>query len=219
MARALHAQAPVTLDEARRYLLDQGFASDGLDMLALHINSITSIMLNVMGRTRIKWIDGDEIVDYRDGDGTPEIWTRDSPIRKVVSVQMYPLASSPGTSYTGPTEPALANSDLFFDSLEGIIVMKRSVFPEGRRTVKLTYEAGFYSNEDADVADDTVDHQFNGLKAIALDALATKWQRFKNQRHGVESETKQETTVTYTDADFNRHAIRDLKRFRRSLFA
>lgn len=217
MAVTLHAQAPVTVDEARRYLLDQGFPSDGGDMLKIHINAITSMMLNVMGRTRIKWIDDDEITEYRDGDGSTEIWTRDAPIRKLVSVQVWPLATTPGSTYTGPTEPALSNDDTFFDPDEGIVVLKRTVFPDGRRTVKLVYEAGFYDGTGVS-PNDVADHQFNGLKAIALDALATKWKRFANQRHGIDSETKQETTVTYSDEDFNRHAMRDLKRFRRSLF-
>jgi len=81
--------------------------------------------------------------------------------------------------------------------------------PEHFSGVLITYEAGFT----------TADHEYDALKLIILDALARKWNRWKGQRHGIESETKQETTVTYSDADFPRHVMRDLHRFRRTLFA
>jgi len=217
MAVTIHAQAIISLDEARRYLQDQGFPTDGFDLLTIHINAITSMMLNVCGRSRLKWIDADEIIEYRDADGTTEIHTKDAPIRKLVSVSLEPLSSTPGTVYTGPTEPAVTNDDLFFDAEEGLIVLKSNVFPEGSKTVKLVYEAGYYDGTGSS-PNDVADHEFNGLKMIALDALATKWNRFKSQKHGIESESKQETSVTYSTADFSTHVLKDLRRFRRTLF-
>lgn len=218
MAVTLDAQSPISVDEARRYLLDQGFPTDDFDMLRIHINAITSLILNVTGLPRIRWIDGDTVTEYRDGLGDSELWLKGAPVRAITGVTLHPNRSSATETLTVPTGSDLASDDLFFDPDEGLLVLKRKAFPEGRKAAKIEYECGYYDGTGV-APNDTADSAFNGFKAIALDALATKWHRFKNQRHGVDSETKQETTVTYTTEDFTAHAMRDLRRFRRALFA
>lgn len=206
---ALNAQCLATVEEARKYLLDQGHPTDNFNLLHIHMNAITSFILQTTGRDRIKWIDADTIEEYRNGYGEADIFLKNAPIVRVVSVQTWPNDDSQGDTYTGPTEPAVYNDDMEFDAVRGMLRMKGATLPDHMSGVKISYEAGFVA----------ADHEYDSLKLITLDALARKWNRWKSQRHGIESESKQETTVTYSDADFPRFVMKDLHRFRRTLFA
>lgn len=213
----LSAQAPCTVEETLRYLQDQGSNVDDQDLLTIHINSITSMMLTVMARDRMIWVDDDEITEYRDGDGRKYIYTRNAPVRKIVSVTLLPHDTNPVTVDV-PTEPALFTSEMYFDPESGLIALKSRTFPTGRAETKIVYEAGFYP-QDSPTDGDAADPEYLNLKLIALSAIATKWHRFKDQKHGVASETRGDQSTSYTTADFTEMEMKDLRRYRRTMYA
>jgi len=208
MTVTLHTQALITTEEAIKYLQDQGYPADGNDLLRLHINGITSMMLQVMARDHMKWVDDDEITEYRDGLGKDSIWLKNAPVRKIVSVTLNPHSDS-SVEIAGPTEPATYTDDLWFDPIQGEVHLKSRVFADGSSTSKIIYEAGFLST----------DSQYQGLKLIALGALAAKWQRYKNKKQGIDSESRSESSVTYSKSDFNDTEIHEMRRYRRSSFS
>ncbi len=213
----LNAQAPCTVEEVLRYLQDQGSTVDDQDLLVIHINSIASMMLTVMARDRMIWVDDDEITEYRDGDGTRYLYARNAPVRKITSISLLPHTDSPVTVDV-PTEPALFTDEMYFEPDSGLIALKSRVFPEGRAQVKIIYEAGFYPQDSPDDGD-AADAEYLNLKLIALSAIATKWHRFKEQKHGVASETRGDQSTSYTTSDFTEMEMKDLRRYRRTMFA
>ena len=204
----LNTQALITVDEALAYLQDQGSAVDDNDLLRTHINGVSALMLMVTGMDKLKWVDGEQITEIRDGCGIATIWTLTAPLVEVVSVTLYPNQDS-SVSITVPVAPALYSDDMYFESRTGLIVLKNRTFPDGPGLTKIVYEAGYLST----------DHEFQGLKMIALDALAAKWKRWKDQKHGIASENRGETSISYTTEDFDKNAMKDLRRYRRNLFA
>ena len=213
----LSAQSPVTIEEALAYLQDQGTRVNDQGLLKLHINAVTALMLRVTARDRLIWVDDDEISEYRSGDGTSYLYLKNAPVRKLVKVTLEPMASSP-TELTGPTEPALTNDDMWFNPVNGQLALKTRVFPEGQATVLIEYEAGYYK-QDSPADGNPADPEYLGLKAIALDAIAAKWARWKNQKHGIASESKGESSISYSETDFNKTAMHELRRYRRTMFA
>lgn len=221
MAVTLHNQCPVTVEEALSYLQDQGNPTDQNDLLKLHMNAVAALMLQITGRPRLVWVDGDEIQEWKDiTEGTAMFVTNAAPIRKVVSVETYPHEVNSGDTYAGPTEPATYTDDFYFDPRRGYVIRKGGNWPAGLSMVKITYEAGYFppNSTHAESPPAQGDAEYLALKQIALDALATKWARYKNQKHGVSAETRQEQSITYTTSDFSKHALADLRRYRRSLF-
>lgn len=213
----LSQQAIVTIEETLAYLQDQGTRVNDNNLLKLHINAVAALMLRVTARDRLIWVDDDSISEYRSGDGTSYLYLKNAPVRKIVKVTLEPMTSSPA-ELTGPTEPALMNDDMWFDPVKGQLALKSRVFPNGPSTVLIEYEAGFYT-QDSPTDSDPADPEYLGLKAIALDAIASKWQRWKNQKHGIASESKGETSISYSETDFGENAMKDLRRYRRTLFA
>ena len=213
----LSAQATITVEESLAYLQGQGTRVNDNSLLKLHINAITALMLRVTARDRLVWIDDDEIEEYRAGDGTSYLYLKNAPVRKIVKVTLEPMATN-STELDGPTEPDLTNDDMWFNPVSGQLALKSRTFPKGPSTVLIEYEAGFYP-QDSPTDGDPADSEYMGLKAIALDALASKWQRWKNQKHGIASESKGETSISYSETDFSENAMKDLRRYRRTLFA
>lgn len=207
MTVTLHGQAVIDLDEARSYIQDNGAAVGNSDLLKQHINAVTALMQVVTGRKYLKHVADSAITELRDGRGRPDIWTREAPIQKLTSVTLMPYRAEAET-ITGPGTDAY-NEYMWYNSGEGLITMKTLSFPEGNSTVQIVYEAGFTST----------DVEMSGMKMIALEAVATKWARYKSQRHGVSSENRGEFTVTYSENDFSNNAMKELRRYRRTLFA
>lgn len=206
MAITLHAQALITVDEAARYLQDQGVPSDNYDLLKIHINGITGVMLGVMGRNHFKWIDGDQITETVRGHGDNGVYVANSPIVSLDQVILNPFDTSP-TVLTGPGESD-SNSDMWFDAATGLVTLKNYTFPDVPVAAKVLYEAGYQE----------ADHQYQSLRLIALNALASKWKRWKDQKHGVASESKGETSVSYATTDFNDVELAEMRRHKRRVF-
>ena len=213
----LSSQSIVTVEETLAYLQDQGTRVNDQGLLKMHINAVTALMLQVTARDRLLWVDDDSIDEYRAGDGTNIIYLKNAPIRKIATVTLNPMTSTT-TELTGPTEPALFNDDMWFEPVRGLLGLKTSVFPDGHSTVLVEYEAGYYK-QDSPTASDPADPEYLGLKMICLDAIAAKWQRWKNQKHGIASESKGETSISYSESDFNVTAMLELRRYRRTMFA
>lgn len=208
MAVSLHAQALVTVEEALVYIQDQGSPRDDNDLLRMHINAVTAFMLTVTNRARLLHVTDDTITEFRNGDGTPEIYLRDAPVAKITSVTLNPNFST-STTVEVPTGSDTYSDQMYFEPRTGLLVLKNRAFPDGKASVKVVYEAGFEA-DDAEIL---------GLKMIALDALASKWARWKGQRHGVDTETRQNQSVRFSASDFSKNALEDLRRYRRTLFA
>ena len=213
----LSPQSPVTVTEALAYLRDQGSMVDDNDILRMHINGIVALMLQVMARDRMIWVDDDNIDEFRSGDGTAFLYLKNAPVRKLTTVTIEPMSSSP-TVITGPTEPALTNDDMWFNPVSGQLALKTRVFPDGPSTVRIAYEAGYYL-QDSPTDTDPADPEIMGLKLICLDAMAAKMARYKNQKHGIATESKGESSISYSETDFSENAMKDLRRYRRTMFA
>jgi len=213
----LSPQSPATVTEALAYLRDQGSMVDDNDILRMHINAVVALMLRVMARDRMIWVDDDELSEYRSGDGSSYLYLKNAPVRKVAKVTLEPMASGP-TELTGPTEPALTNDDMWFNPVSGQMALKSRVFPEGPSTVLIEYEAGYYK-QDSPSSGNPADPEIMGLKLICLDAVAAKMARWKNQKHGIASESKGESSISYSETDFNDTAMHELRRYRRTMFA
>lgn len=213
----LSAQSPITVTDSLAYLRDQGTRINDNDMLRMHINAVTALMLRVMARDRMIWVDDDEISEYRAGDGSSYLYLKNAPVRKVAKVTLEPMSSG-SVELTGPTEPALMNDDMWFNPVSGQLALKTRVFPEGPSTVLIEYESGYYK-QDSPTDGDPADPELAGLKMIALDALAAKWARYKNGKHGIASESKGESSISYSETDFNETAMHELRRYRRTMFA
>ena len=212
----LSGQSLFTVDEALRFLQDQGTTTDDNDLLRHHINGVTAMVMQITGRDRLVWVDDDEITEWPKGLGTPRIWLKNAPVRKIVSVSLVPHSSTP-VAVTVPTEPATFSDEMYFNPVSGEVVLTSRVWPEGS-DAKVVYEAGYYK-QDSPSSGSPADRQFLSLKLIALNALAAKWARWKNQKHGVASESRGESTISYSNEDFQDHEIREMKRHRRHLYA
>ena len=213
----LSGQALVTVEETLRFLQDQGSPKDDNDLLRNHINGVSSMMIKLTGRNRLIWVDDDTITEFRDGFGDNSMYLYNAPVRKIVSVTLLPHETT-GTSVTVPTEPATFSDGMYFDSRSGLIVLKGRVFPAGMKQTKIEYEAGYYK-QDIPSNGDPADAELMELKMIALNAIARKWARWKNQRHGVSSESRGDTQINYNSDDITKSEIIELKRYRRSLFS
>lgn len=206
MTVTLHSQSPVSIDQALTYLQDQGIPTDDDDLLKMHINGVVGMMLVFMARSRFIWTDGDQVTEYSRGQGDCAIYLKNAPIQKVVTVTLNPHTSP--TVITGPGT-ALSNDDMWYEKTSGLLTLKKLTFPEGPSTAEIIYEAGYSST----------DFQFNSLQMICLDAVASKWSRWKNMKHGVSSENKGDTSIVYSPTDFTETAIAELKTHRRTMFA
>ena len=213
----LSPQSPVTVTEALAYLRDQGSMVDDNDILRMHINGVVALMLRVMARDRMIWVDGDSIDEFRSGDGSSYLYLKNAPVRNLSAITLEPMSSSP-TVLVGPTEPALQNDDMWFNPVSGQIALKTRVFPEGQSNVRIAYEAGYYLQDSPDDGD-PADPEIMGLKLICLDAVAAKMARYKNQKHGIATESKGESSISYSETDFSENAMKDLRRYRRTMFA
>lgn len=208
MAVTLKSQALVTVEEALAFLQDQGSPSDGDDLLKLHINGISSLMLQITGRRKLLWVDGETVTEYIDGNGSARAYTAEAPIVEITALQLLPNQSTP-VALTVPAAGSTFSDDLYFKPSTGLVGLTGRTFPEGDATALITYEAGYQPT----------DPEIDGLKMIALEALAMKWSRWKDQRHGVTSKTRGDQTVAYAKDDLSAGAIKELRRYRRALFA
>lgn len=208
MSVTLNSQALVTVAETLRYLQDQGSPVDDNDLLKMHINAISALMLRVTARDVLIAVDGETVTEYRDGIGQQQIWLKNAPVVKLTSVSLYPNTSTP-VDLVVPGTGEIASDDMYFQPVNGLVGLKSRSFPDGFMTTKIVYEAGFASGSS----------EIAGLKMIALDALASKWKRWKDQRHGVANESRGEQSITYAADDFTKTALAELRRYRRTLFA
>lgn len=217
MSVILSDNALTTVEVAKRYLRDGGYPVDDGDMLKLHINAVSGFIARFTGRKRLAY-SSTALVEYRDGMGQQFIYTREAPIRQLVSVSTYPFEDNYGETMTGPTPPALHTDDLWIEPANGRIFFKNGVLPSGAGVVALTYTAGFYDDEDGG-AGVAADVEFSALRLIALEALLRKWQRWTEKRVGVESRSSDAGSVSYTNEDFDRAVLDELKRYRRQWVA
>jgi len=206
------------MDEATaaKYLRDQGYPTDGGDMLRLHINAVSGFIARVTGREALKYSDT-QIVELRDGDDTEWIYTREAPIRSLVSVETYPYETNYGETITGPGTSAY-NDDAWYEARGGRVVLKNTTLPQGKGTVLITYTAGFYDDGDAGVGE-AADPELSALKVIALEALLRKWQRWTEKRVGVASRSSDAGSITYSQDDFPKAVVAELLRYRRQWVA
>lgn len=73
--------------------------------------------------------------EVRDGDGTDTIFTKETPINSITSVE---------TRYTvGGDWSEVDSGDYVYGSGTGRIILTSGIFPEGRSTVRLNYNAGY----------------------------------------------------------------------------
>lgn len=212
----LSPDALVSLDRARAYLEGQGLVSKGLDMLALHVNAATGFILGFCNRKRLAWVDAD-ITEYREGNGCQTIWTREAPIRKLTSVTLLPHDQYGGTvALTGPTPPALATSDLYFDATTGQIRLLTYDFPEGPASVKLVYRAGYYA-QDQPTAGAAADPERALLELTCCELILRKWKRWQAKNVGVTSQSNERGSVTYDLSDLDAGTKKALEQFRRNM--
>lgn len=201
----LHAQAPVTVKQVKKYLQDQGYPADDWDLLKMHINGVTGLMLQFMGRKQMVHTADVQLTEYYRGYGESCIYLKNAPIQDLVSVTLLPHTSP--IVITGPGT-ALSNDDMWFDAERGLINLKSRIFPDSAQAAKVIYESGFSAG----------DHRLENLMLIAMDAVAAKWKRWKDQKHGIASETKDNSSVTYSETDFSKTTIEELKAHRRTMF-
>lgn len=213
----LSHQSFLTVDEALAYLGDQGSPQDDQDSLRAHMNAVAAYMVKLTGRDRLICAAGDQITETRDGNGTDTIYLRNAPIRSLVSLTLNPNWST-SSSIVVPVSPATYSDECYFDAVGGAVFLKGSTFPNGPATVRIVYTAGFYL-QDTPTAGAAADMESHELKLIAANILARRWARYRNQRHGVTSETRGDQTVNYAADDAMPAEIKELRRYRRSLLA
>lgn len=216
-AVTLSAQALITVADALTFLQDQGGGGGANDLLRDHINGVSAMILKATGRDRLIWISGDNITEFRDGFGDDDMFLHNAPLRKLVSVDLRPHYDT-AVSLTVPVPPATYSDDMFFDERSGMVELKTRVFPEGRKQVKFVYEAGYYK-QDTPTSGDPADPEYLELKMLALNVMARGWSRWKNQTHGVASESRGDVSISYTADDLTKSERSALHRYRRSLYA
>lgn len=213
----LSNQSFLTVEEALSYLGDQGSPQDDQDSLRVHLNAVAAYMVKLTGRDRLICAAGDQITETRDGDGTETLFLRNAPVRSLVSLTLNPNWSTSSTVVV-PSPPATFSDECYFDAAAGAVILKGATFPAGQASVRVVYTAGFYL-QDQPTAGAAADMEANELKLIAANILARRWARFRNQRHGVTSETRGDQTVNYQADDATPAEVKELRRYRRSLFA
>jgi len=213
----LSAQSFVTVAETLTFLQDQGTAGDDNDLLRHHINGVSAMILKLTGRDRIVWANGDQITEYRDGFEEPTLYLHNAPVREIVSVTLYPHWGA-SVSIAVPTPPSFYSDEMYFDERTGLVALKNRVFPTGPKQVAIVYEAGFYA-PDLPNSGDAADSEYLELKLIALNAIARRWARWKNQTHGIASESRGDHQVSYTAEDITPEELKALRRYRRGLWA
>jgi hypothetical protein len=213
----LSSQSLISVEEALAFLQDQGSPTDDQDLLRTHLNAVAGMMVKLTGRDRLIWKTGDSITEYRDGYGSDRLFLKNAPIRSIVSVDLSPNQTTP-QSIAVPTPPATFSDECYFDATMGVLVLKSRVFPSGPASVKVVYTAGFYV-QDQPTAGSPADLEAAELKMIALNVLARKWSRWKNGRHGIASESRGDLSISFSPDDMTKDEIRELKRYRRGLFA
>lgn len=217
MSVLLSAQSVVSVEEALAYLRDQGSPNDDQDFLKMHLNAVAAMILKITGRDRILWVDNDEIAEYRDGDGSAQMFLKNAPVRKLTSIVLSPNEST-STAIVVPTGTVTYSDQCHFNPKNGLLVLKSATLPVGPSTVKVVYEAGFYA-AGVPNSGDPGDIEVMELKMIALNALARKWARWKGNRHGVSSETKGDQSISFSADDMTKEEVRELRRYRRTMFA
>ncbi len=156
----------ITLEEAQKYLRDQGVRDGNADHLQRIVNGVTAECYEITGRTRI--LDDDSvIVEYRDGDGTSVIFTDEHPVTSLSLVTRWPHETSLVDTITGPGTN-LSNDDMLYDRESGKIELKEKYFPAGNQTVVLIYKAGHADG----------DHEIEGLRLVLLEQVHVRWQKF-----------------------------------------
>lgn len=124
---------------------------------------------------------GSERTEYYDGDGTDTLIVKHRPIMSVST-----LNDDPDQDYASGDD--ISSDDYTIYKESGIIVLDNYSFTKSHRNVKITYKAG-YNSDDADYDDVPVDLEWNITKIIAGEFMA--------MQIGVNS-------VTNTDAERNR---------------
>lgn len=201
-------QSFLTVEQALSYLQDQGSPHDDQDTLKAHMNAVAGYMVKLTGRNRLIYAAGDNITEFRDGLGTTRLQLRNAPVKALVSVTLNPHEST-STSIAVPAGVATYSDDCFFDATAGLVVLKGQAFPAGASTVKIVYTAGFEAGS----------AEFDELKMIAANILARRWGRWKGQRIGISSESRGDNTTNFTPDDVTKDEVRELRRYRRTLFS
>lgn len=213
----LSSQSFLTLEEALAYLGDQGSPQDDQDTLRAHLNAVAAYMVKLTGRDRLICADSDQIDEVRDGDGTEILYLRNAPVRSLVSLTINPNWST-ASAIVVPVPPATFSDQCYFDAKSGAVILKGSTFPAGPATVAVSYTAGYYL-QDTPTAGDPADVEALELKMIAANILARRWARYRGQKHGVASETRGDQTINFSPDDVTPAEVKELRRYRRSLFA
>ena len=213
----LIAQALTTIENAKKYLQDQGSPTDNHVWLAMHINAASAWIQSFTGRKRLVWID-ETYTEYYDGDNSSEIYVNELPLIEVVQIITLPFSGTGGAvTYTGPTAPAIDNDDMYFISEDGLIVAKTFGFPQGVRSVRIDYQAGYYAEGD-ESAGSAPSPERTMLEMIVLEAISLRWRRWKNQSAGVKTRTDEGATITYKDSDFDKATLDWLKLLQRQMW-
>ncbi len=204
---AISAISPelVPLDDARRYLNDNGLESRGnADNLQAIINGATGWVYHWTGRRRLI-DDGSVISEFHDGDGTNEITVDEWPITDVSAVVLYPFDATLTTTITGPGSSA-SNDDMLVFADEARIVLRNYTTPEVPMGVRVDYKAGYA----------TTSPEIAAIRAVVLELVMQKWMRYRNKDTHIQSRNSENASVTFkTDEDIDAAVIRQLRQFRR----
>jgi hypothetical protein len=216
----LTTQALTSLENAKKYLQDQGNPADNHMWLALHVNAASAWIQSYSGRKNLVYTGVDK-TEYYSGDGTSELFLNELPVRQITQVILAPFDDAGvSTTYAGPTSPAFENTDMYYISDEGLLVAKTFAFPPGRRSVQVDYQPGLYVVGDVE-PDTTVvtapDPERTMLEMIVLEAISMRWRKWKDQSAGVKSRHG-EGGITYKEEDFDQSTLDWLKLLRRQMW-
>lgn len=215
MALKVSPDALVSVDRARAYLQNQGIPAEGQDMLVLHVNAASGFVLGFCGRRRLAYVAAD-LTEYRRGNGGQTMWTREAPIKQVVSVTLYPHLASPAPIViAGPAAGQLANADMYYDEREGFIHLTSYVFPLEEAAVRLIYRAGYYA-DGSPQAGDAAEPERALLELVCCELILRKWKRYQAKSIGVVSESSGDHSVTYDTSDLDAGTRKTLEHFRRN---
>lgn len=193
----------VTLTEAKEYLRDQGVRDGHLDHLQRLLNGVTGEVYEITGRKRI--LDDDSsITEYRDGDGTNELWTKEYPITYLAAITLYPHETNPDIIVGPLTDPA--NDDVIVDMPNGKVQLRYEEFPDGFQTAVVSYKAGHSATSS----------EIQGLKMVMLEQLQVRWQRFIEKSGLISTREADDHRWTFKkDAEIQRAWVRALQPWRR----
>jgi len=208
-------QALTTLENAKKYLQDQGDPQDNHTWLALHINAASAWIASFTGRKHLVF-KATDITEYRDGDGSQQIYLEEFPVRQITQVILSPFSDAGvTTTFPGPVSPAISTTDMYFIENDGLLVLKVASFREGIRTVQIDYRAGYYAEDEPD-PNDAPSPERAMLEMLVLEAISIRWKKWKDQETGIKTRSQGDNSVTYKDSDFSKETIAWLRHLKRT---